>query len=195
MLGEEHVNGRIAPGMRADFTGFGADPVECPPDDLPDVPVRLTVVDGEVMFRAEPPAAAGAHERLDHGTAAVALDRLDAGGRAVASDGDRADGEPVAGPALGDPLGDQVALAVAAGPLDLLEHDGVEQLGADRLRVAGAHRRGVALERARDGPLAGGSRPPPAQASRPPRVPRRSRRARRSRRGRAAGGRCACSPG
>ena len=52
MLGEEHVNGRIAPGMRADFTGLAADPVECPPDELPGVPVRLTVVDGEVVFRA-----------------------------------------------------------------------------------------------------------------------------------------------
>jgi predicted amidohydrolase YtcJ len=50
-LGEEHVSDRIAPGMRADFTGLGADPVECLPDELPDVPVRLTVVDGEIVFR------------------------------------------------------------------------------------------------------------------------------------------------
>ena len=46
------LNGRIAAGMRADFTGLGADPLVCPPDELPDVPVRLTVVDGEVVFRA-----------------------------------------------------------------------------------------------------------------------------------------------
>ena len=52
VLGEEHINGRIAPGMRADFTGLAADPVECPPDELPGVPVRLTVVDGEVVFRS-----------------------------------------------------------------------------------------------------------------------------------------------
>ncbi len=52
VLGEEHVNGRIAPGMRADLTGLAADPVECPPDELPGVPVRLTVVDGEVVFRS-----------------------------------------------------------------------------------------------------------------------------------------------
>jgi predicted amidohydrolase YtcJ len=51
VLSEEHVSGRIAPGMRADFTGLGADPVDCPPDELPHVPVRLTVVDGEVVFR------------------------------------------------------------------------------------------------------------------------------------------------
>jgi predicted amidohydrolase YtcJ len=51
VLGEAHAGGRIAPGMRADFTGLGADPVECPADDLPGVPVRLTVVDGQVVFR------------------------------------------------------------------------------------------------------------------------------------------------
>jgi predicted amidohydrolase YtcJ len=51
IVGEEHVAGRIAPGMRADFTGLAADPVECPADELPDVPVLLTVVDGEVVFR------------------------------------------------------------------------------------------------------------------------------------------------
>jgi predicted amidohydrolase YtcJ len=51
VLGEEHVAGRIAPGMRADFTGLAADPVECPADELPDVPVLLTVVDGEVVHR------------------------------------------------------------------------------------------------------------------------------------------------
>lgn len=51
VLGEEHVSGRIAPGMRADFTGLGADPADCPADELPDVPVRLTVVDGEVVFK------------------------------------------------------------------------------------------------------------------------------------------------
>ncbi len=51
VAGEEHLGGRIAPGMRADLTGLGADPVECPPDELPDVPVRLTVVDGEVVHR------------------------------------------------------------------------------------------------------------------------------------------------
>jgi predicted amidohydrolase YtcJ len=51
VLGEAHVAGRIAPGMRADFTGLGADPVECPADELPGVPVRLTVVDGAVVFR------------------------------------------------------------------------------------------------------------------------------------------------
>jgi predicted amidohydrolase YtcJ len=51
VVGEEHVNGRIAPGMRADLTGLAADPVDCAPDELPDLPVLLTVVDGEIVFR------------------------------------------------------------------------------------------------------------------------------------------------
>ena len=41
-----------AAGLRADLTGLGADPVDCPPDELPDVPVLLTVVDGEIVHRA-----------------------------------------------------------------------------------------------------------------------------------------------
>jgi hypothetical protein len=52
VVGEEHLGGRIAPGLRADLTGLGADPVDCPADELPDVPVRLTVVDGAVVFAA-----------------------------------------------------------------------------------------------------------------------------------------------
>ena len=40
------------PGLRADLTGLGADPVDCPADELPDVPVLLTVVDGEIVHRA-----------------------------------------------------------------------------------------------------------------------------------------------
>ena len=51
IVGEEHLNGRIAPGLRADLTGLGADPVDCPADDLPDVPVLLTVVDGQIVHR------------------------------------------------------------------------------------------------------------------------------------------------
>ena len=52
VAGEEHIAGRIAPGARADFTGLAADPVACPADELPDVPVLLTVVDGQVVFRS-----------------------------------------------------------------------------------------------------------------------------------------------
>jgi predicted amidohydrolase YtcJ len=53
IVAEDHLNGRIAPGLRADLTGLGADPVDCPADELPAVPTRLTVVDGEIVFRSE----------------------------------------------------------------------------------------------------------------------------------------------
>ncbi len=53
VAGEQDVAGRIAPGFRADVTAFAADPVTCNPDDLVDLPVRLTVVDGHVVHRGE----------------------------------------------------------------------------------------------------------------------------------------------
>ena len=45
--------GRLAPGCRADVTAFAADPVTCDPDDLIALPIRLTVVDGRVVYRGE----------------------------------------------------------------------------------------------------------------------------------------------
>jgi hypothetical protein len=51
VVGDEDAGGRIAPGRRADLTAFASDPVDTPPDDLVDVPVRLTVVGGRVVFR------------------------------------------------------------------------------------------------------------------------------------------------
>jgi predicted amidohydrolase YtcJ len=39
--------------IRAEVSAFAADPVTCDPDDLIDLPVRLTVVDGQVVYRAE----------------------------------------------------------------------------------------------------------------------------------------------
>ena len=53
VAGDEELYGRLAPGMAADITAFAQDPVDTPADELPDVPVRLTVVDGEVVHRAE----------------------------------------------------------------------------------------------------------------------------------------------
>jgi predicted amidohydrolase YtcJ len=50
--GDEQVYGRLTPGLRADITAFAQDPVDTDPDELPDVPVRLTVVDGRVVFEA-----------------------------------------------------------------------------------------------------------------------------------------------
>lgn len=52
-VGEEACAGRITPGFRADLTAFAADPVEIGGDDLPDLPVLLTVVDGEIAHRAD----------------------------------------------------------------------------------------------------------------------------------------------
>jgi predicted amidohydrolase YtcJ len=51
-VGEEAVAGRISEGFRADFTGFGEDPVQVDPDELVELPVVLTVVDGRVVWRA-----------------------------------------------------------------------------------------------------------------------------------------------
>ncbi|MEV5545735.1 amidohydrolase [Streptomyces sp. NPDC052309] len=49
--GEEHEAGRIAVGHRADLTVLGADPLTTPATELPDVPVLLTVLDGDPTHR------------------------------------------------------------------------------------------------------------------------------------------------
>ncbi|MGH3144179.1 MAG: amidohydrolase [Rubrobacter sp.] len=49
-VGEEDVGGRIQRGFRADLTVLARDPVECPADELPDLPVVLTIVEGRVVF-------------------------------------------------------------------------------------------------------------------------------------------------
>ncbi|MET9430663.1 amidohydrolase [Streptomyces sp. NPDC003036] len=49
--GEEHEAGRIALGHRADLTVFAADPLTTAATDLPDLPVLLTVVDGDPTHR------------------------------------------------------------------------------------------------------------------------------------------------
>jgi predicted amidohydrolase YtcJ len=51
-VGEHQLNGRIAPGFRADLTAMATDPVDTPADDLVDVPIVLTLVDGEVVYRS-----------------------------------------------------------------------------------------------------------------------------------------------
>jgi predicted amidohydrolase YtcJ len=48
---DEHRLGRVRPGFCADLTVFAEDPVECDADDLVTLPVVLTVVDGEIVFR------------------------------------------------------------------------------------------------------------------------------------------------
>jgi predicted amidohydrolase YtcJ len=47
---EERIGGRIAPGMRADFTVVDRDPFEVPPPDLPSVRNVTTIVGGEVVY-------------------------------------------------------------------------------------------------------------------------------------------------
>ncbi|MFG2657136.1 amidohydrolase [Streptomyces sp. NPDC048425] len=44
--------GRIAPGLRADLTAFGVDPVEAPADEVAKAPVRLTAVGGHITYRS-----------------------------------------------------------------------------------------------------------------------------------------------
>jgi predicted amidohydrolase YtcJ len=52
VAGEAQIAGRLKPGFRADVTAFAADPVTCDPDDLIELPIRLTVVDGRVVYRS-----------------------------------------------------------------------------------------------------------------------------------------------
>ena len=52
-VGESELGGRIAPGLRADLTILAEDPVRVAPDDLLDLPVRMTIVDGEIVYAAE----------------------------------------------------------------------------------------------------------------------------------------------
>jgi predicted amidohydrolase YtcJ len=51
VAGTSPTEGRLVPGMVADVTVLGADPLAVDPDELPDVPVAATVVDGRVVFR------------------------------------------------------------------------------------------------------------------------------------------------
>lgn len=52
-VGDEARQGRIAPGFVADLTVFAEDPVECDPDDLVELPVLRTIVDGETVYRSD----------------------------------------------------------------------------------------------------------------------------------------------
>jgi predicted amidohydrolase YtcJ len=52
-IGESALGGRIAPGLRADLTIMAEDPVLVAADDLPDVPIRMTIVDGTIVHIAD----------------------------------------------------------------------------------------------------------------------------------------------
>ncbi len=47
---DESRNGSIEPGKRADFTVMAADPREIQPEEVPDIPISMTVVDGEIVW-------------------------------------------------------------------------------------------------------------------------------------------------
>ena len=49
-VGEEGAGGVIKSGFRVDLTAFARDPVECDADELPELPVVLTVVGGRIVF-------------------------------------------------------------------------------------------------------------------------------------------------
>ncbi|MGI5289702.1 amidohydrolase family protein [Nonomuraea polychroma] len=49
--------GRLAPGYAADLVAFGLDPLTAGPDEFAESPVLLTVVDGEVVHRADAPVS------------------------------------------------------------------------------------------------------------------------------------------
>ena len=51
--GDADRYGRLAPSFAGDVTVLAVDPVDADPDELPDVPVLLTVVGGELCHRAE----------------------------------------------------------------------------------------------------------------------------------------------
>jgi predicted amidohydrolase YtcJ len=51
-VSEVDVSGRIAPGYRADLTGFAADPVDTDADALLDLPIVMTIVDGRITHEA-----------------------------------------------------------------------------------------------------------------------------------------------
>jgi Domain of unknown function (DUF4160) len=52
VAGDQAVAGRLEIRVRADVIALAADPVKADPDELPDVRVRYTVVDGDVAFAA-----------------------------------------------------------------------------------------------------------------------------------------------
>jgi predicted amidohydrolase YtcJ len=49
---DENHNGSIAPGKRADFTVMAADPREVIPEEVPEIPFTMTVVDGKIVWPA-----------------------------------------------------------------------------------------------------------------------------------------------
>jgi predicted amidohydrolase YtcJ len=49
---DEDKNGTIELGKRADFTVMGDDPRQVSPEDIPQIPFTMTVVDGKIVWSA-----------------------------------------------------------------------------------------------------------------------------------------------
>jgi predicted amidohydrolase YtcJ len=49
---KESILGSLAPGKKADVVVYGRNLFQVAPQDLPSVPVEMTLVDGEVAYRA-----------------------------------------------------------------------------------------------------------------------------------------------
>lgn len=47
---DEARNGSIEIGKRADFTVLAADPREISPEEVPQIQIAMTVVDGEIVY-------------------------------------------------------------------------------------------------------------------------------------------------
>lgn len=50
---EEHVKGRVAPGMMADFVILGSNPFETQPEELSGIEVKATYVDGILRYKKQ----------------------------------------------------------------------------------------------------------------------------------------------
>ena len=50
---DEHLNGTIELGKRADFTVMAIDPRTVQPEEVPDIPIIMTVVGGEIVYMEE----------------------------------------------------------------------------------------------------------------------------------------------
>ena len=49
---EEEVKGPITPGKLADMVVLSADPTKSPPEQIKDIKVEITIIDGKVVWQA-----------------------------------------------------------------------------------------------------------------------------------------------
>jgi hypothetical protein len=47
---EEDIKGAIAPGKLADMAVLSADPLKSPPEQIKDIQVEMTIIDGKVVW-------------------------------------------------------------------------------------------------------------------------------------------------